>query len=170
MDGVIADFFSALAEFRKVNHWKDQGEITLDTSIKDLRGTNFFETLPVFPYAKKLIDLVKSYTGGDYYINTSPLRDDLENSRKYKTKWLEKHDFKPNDIIVTKRILILKLRMSYRNSGINNTNGYTRAAVAILVSTGRINSTKTPVLCVLRSFKTIGTDQKRPREKRYYRY
>ena len=41
MDGVIADFFSALAEFRKVNHWKDQGEITLDTSIKDLRGTNF---------------------------------------------------------------------------------------------------------------------------------
>jgi 5'(3')-deoxyribonucleotidase len=103
MDGVIADFFSALAEFRKVNHWKDQGEITLDTSIKDLRGTNFFETLPVFPYAKSLINLVKSYTGGDYYINTSPLRDDLENSRKYKTKWLEKHDFKPNDIIVTKR-------------------------------------------------------------------
>ena len=103
MDGVIADFFTALAEFRKVNHWKDQGEITLDTSIKELRGTNFFETLPVFPFAKKLIDLVKSYTGGDYYINTSPLRDDLENSRIYKTKWLEKHDFKPNDIIVTKR-------------------------------------------------------------------
>jgi len=103
MDGVIADFFTALAEFRKVNHWKDQGEITLDTSIKELRGTNFFETLPVFPFAKKLVDLVKSYTGGDYYINTSPLRDDLENSRKYKTKWLEKHDFKPNDIIVTKR-------------------------------------------------------------------
>ena len=103
MDGVIADFFTALAEFRKVNHWKDQGEITLDTSIKELQGTNFFETLPVFPFAKKLVDLVKSYTGGDYYINTSPLRDDLENSRKYKTKWLKKHDFKPNDIIVTKR-------------------------------------------------------------------
>jgi 5'(3')-deoxyribonucleotidase len=103
MDGVIADFFSALAEFRKVNHWKDQGEITLDTSIADLRGTNFFETLPVFPYAKKLIDLVKSYTGGDYYINTSPLKDDLENSRKYKTRWLQKHNFVPNDIIVTKR-------------------------------------------------------------------
>ena len=103
MDGVIADFFTALAEFRKVNHWKDQGEITLDTSIKELQGTNFFETLPVFPFAKKLVDLVKSYTGGDWYINTSPLRDDLENSRKYKTKWLEKHNFKPNDIIVTKR-------------------------------------------------------------------
>ena len=103
MDGVIADFFSALAEFRKVNHWKDQGEITLDTSIKELQGTNFFETLPVFPFAKKLVDLVKSYTGGDWYINTSPLRDDLENSRKYKTKWLQKHNFVPNDIIVTKR-------------------------------------------------------------------
>ena len=37
MDGVIADFFTALAEFRKVNHWKDQGEITLDTSIKELQ-------------------------------------------------------------------------------------------------------------------------------------
>ena len=46
---------------------------------------------------------MKSYTGGEYYINTSPLRDDMENSRKYKTKWLQKHDFKPNDIIVTKR-------------------------------------------------------------------
>ena len=103
MDGVIADFFSALAEFRKVNHWKDQGEITLDTSIKELQGTNFFETLPVFPFAKKLVDLVKSYTGGDWYINTSPLRDDHKNSEYYKTKWLEKHNFDPKDIIVTKR-------------------------------------------------------------------
>ena len=32
-DGVIADFFSALAEFRKVNHWKDKGEITIDLSL-----------------------------------------------------------------------------------------------------------------------------------------
>ena len=103
MDGVIADFFSALAEFRKVNHWKDKGEITLDTSIKELQGTNFFETLPVFPFAKKLVDLVKSYTGGDWYINTSPLRDDHKNSEYYKTKWLEKHNFDPKDIIVTKR-------------------------------------------------------------------
>ena len=103
MDGVIADFFSALAEFRKVNHWKDQGEITLDTSIKELQGTNFFETLPVFPFAKKLVDLVKSYTGGDWYVNTSPLRDDHENSEYYKTKWLKNHNFDPKDIIVTKR-------------------------------------------------------------------
>ena len=103
MDGVIADFFSALAEFRKVNHWKDKGEITIDTSIKELQGTNFFETLPVFPFAKKLVDLVKSYTGGDWYINTSPLRDDHKNSEYYKTKWLEKHNFDPKDIIVTKR-------------------------------------------------------------------
>lgn len=103
MDGVIADFFTALAEFRKVNHWKDKGEITLDTSIKELQGTNFFETLPVFPFAKKLVDLVKSYTGGDWYINTSPLRDDHKNSEYYKTKWLEKHNFDPKDIIVTKR-------------------------------------------------------------------
>ena len=103
MDGVIADFFSALAEFRKVNHWKDKGEITLDTSIKELQGTNFFETLPVFPFAKKLVNIVKSYTGGDWYINTSPLRDDHKNSEYYKTKWLEKHNFDPKDIIVTKR-------------------------------------------------------------------
>ena len=103
MDGVIADFFTAHAEFRKVNHWKDQGEITLDISIKELQGTNFFETLPVFPFAKKLITLVKSYTGGDWYINTSPLRDDHENSEYYKTKWLKKNNFDPKDIIVTKR-------------------------------------------------------------------
>ena len=36
MDGVIADFFTAIEEFRKVHHWKDQCEITLDTSIKEL--------------------------------------------------------------------------------------------------------------------------------------
>ena len=103
MDGVIADFFSALAEFRKVNHWKDDGPITLDTSIKELRGTDFFTTLPVFPFAKNLVDLVKSYTGGDWYINTSPLRDDHENSELQKRKWLKKHKFDPKDIIVTKR-------------------------------------------------------------------
>ena len=103
MDGVIADFFSALAEFRKVNHWKDDGPITLDTSIKELRGTDFFTTLPVFPFAKNLVNLVKSYTGGDWYINTSPLRDDHENSELQKRKWLKKHKFDPKDIIVTKR-------------------------------------------------------------------
>ena len=54
MDGVIADFFSALAKFRGVDHWKDGGDDSVQDSIKAIAGTNFFSTLPVFPTAKQL--------------------------------------------------------------------------------------------------------------------
>ena len=65
MDGVIADFFSALAKFRGVDHWKDGGDDSVQDSIKAIQGTNFFSTLPVFPTAKQLISTVKSFTGGE---------------------------------------------------------------------------------------------------------
>jgi len=79
MDGVIADFFSALAKFRKVNHWKDKGEISVEDSIKAIAGTDFFSTLPLFATSKELINIVKSFTGGEWYICSSPLRGDHEN-------------------------------------------------------------------------------------------
>jgi hypothetical protein len=103
MDGVIADFFSALAQFRKVNHWKDEGEVSVEDSIKAIAGTEFFYTLPVFPTAKQLIQIVKGFTGGEWNICSSPLRGDHENSKKHKVRWLRDNGFSPTDIIITGR-------------------------------------------------------------------
>ena len=103
MDGVIADFFSALAKFRGVDHWKDGGDDSVQDSIKAIQGTNFFSTLPVFPTAKQLISTVKSFTGGEWHICSSPLRGDHENSKKHKVAWLSENGFSPTSTIITGR-------------------------------------------------------------------
>jgi hypothetical protein len=103
MDGVIADFFSALAKFRGTAHWKDEGEMSVEDSIKAIAGTDFFSTLPVIPTAKQLISTVKSFTGGEWHICSSPLRGDHENSKKHKISWLSENGFDPTSIIITGR-------------------------------------------------------------------
>ena len=107
MDGVLADFFGGVEKLYGVSHWK---ELTADKS-KDLKkevidritGTDFFATLPKFPTADGLIDLVKKFTGGTFSINTSPLRGDHENSGKYKKVWISNNIEAPAEIIVTGR-------------------------------------------------------------------
>lgn len=103
MDGVIADFFSALATFRKVKHWKDEAEMSVEQSIKMIAGTDFFSTLPVFPTARQLIDSVKTFSGGEWYICSSPLRGDHENSKNHKVSWLKDNSFDPTGVIITGR-------------------------------------------------------------------
>ena len=104
MDGVIADFFSALAKFRGVSHWKEPGgKFDVEDSIKAIAGTNFFSTLPVIPTAKQLIATVKNFTGGEWHICSSPLRGDHENSKKHKLAWLSDNGFDPTSIIITGR-------------------------------------------------------------------
>ena len=107
MDGVLADFFGGVEKLYGVSHWK---ELTADKT-KDLKkevidritGTDFFATLPKFPTADGLIDLVKKFTGGTFSINTSPLRGDHENSGKYKKVWIKNNIEAPAEIIVTGR-------------------------------------------------------------------
>jgi hypothetical protein len=107
MDGVLADFFGGVEKLYGVSHWK---ELTADKS-KDLKkevidritGTDFFATLPKFPTADGLIDMVKKFTGGTFSINTSPLRGDHENSGKYKKVWIANNIETPAEIIVTGR-------------------------------------------------------------------
>ncbi len=107
MDGVLADFFGGVEKMYGVQHWK---ELTNDKT-KDLKqevinritGTDFFATLPKFPTADALIDMVKKYTGGKFSINTSPLRGDHENSGKYKKVWISNNIATPDEIIVTGR-------------------------------------------------------------------
>ena len=107
MDGVLADFFGGVEKMYGVEHWK---QLTNDKT-KDLKkevidritGTDFFATLPKFPSANDLIDMVKKFTGGKFSINTSPLRGDHENSGKYKKVWISNNIQRPDEIIVTGR-------------------------------------------------------------------
>jgi len=107
MDGVLADFFGGVETLFGVSHWK---ELTNDKS-KDLKqevinritGTDFFATLPKFPTADALIDMVKKFTGGNFSINTSPLRGDHENSKKYKKIWIQNNIEQPDEVVVTGR-------------------------------------------------------------------
>ena len=107
MDGVLADFFGGVEKMYGVEHWK---QLTNDKT-KDLKkevidritGTDFFATLPKFATADGLIDMVKKFTGGNFSINTSPLRGDHENSAKYKRLWISNNIEQPDDIVVTGR-------------------------------------------------------------------
>ena len=107
MDGVLADFFGGVEKMYGVEHWK---QLTNDKT-KDLKkevidritGTDFFATLPKFPTADGLIEMVKKFTGGKFSINTSPLRGDHENSGKYKKVWISNNIEQPDEIIVTGR-------------------------------------------------------------------
>tara|TARA_Y100000748_G_scaffold304174_1_gene312264 strand:- start:2532 stop:3707 length:1176 start_codon:yes stop_codon:yes gene_type:complete len=107
MDGVLADFFGGVEKMYGVEHWK---QLTSDKT-KDLKkevidritGTDFFATLPKFQSADALIDMVKKFTGGNFSINTSPLRGDNENSGKYKKVWISNNIDKPDEIVVTGR-------------------------------------------------------------------
>ena len=107
MDGVLADFFGGVEKLYGVQHWK---QLTSDKT-KDLKaevisritGTDFFATLPEFPNADQLIDMVKKFTGGPFSILTSPLRGDHQNSGKYKKLWLDQHIENPEQTIITGR-------------------------------------------------------------------
>jgi nicotinic acid mononucleotide adenylyltransferase len=107
MDGVLADFFGGVEKMYGVEHWK---QLTNDKT-KDLKkevidritGSDFFATLPKFSTADGLIDMVKKFTGGNFSINTSPLRGDHENSAKYKKVWISNNIEQPDEIVVTGR-------------------------------------------------------------------
>ena len=107
MDGVIADFFGALANQYKVDHWKSIQD--RDRIFVEMRNTNFFATIPEF-YAETIfgdqgdgiyqrslaiIDKVKEIAGDDWGICSSPLRNDEHNSAYWKREWLRCRDWLP---------------------------------------------------------------------------
>ena len=87
MDGVIADFFKALALEFGVNHWKDIP--TQEDVIERLSGTDFFSRIPIFPTTIKFLHMVERYTKGRWSILSTPLKGDEENSAKHKDIWLD---------------------------------------------------------------------------------
>jgi len=87
MDGVIADFFKALALEFGVNHWKDIP--TQEDVIERLKGTDFFSRIPIFPTTTKFLRMVERHTKGRWSILSTPLKGDEENSSKHKDIWLD---------------------------------------------------------------------------------
>ena len=107
MDGVIADFFGGVEKLYGVGHWKElNADNKLDLKqevINRISGTDFFATLPKFESSGELISMVKEFTGGNFSINTSPLRGDNENSAKYKRLWIQNNIEQPDEIVITGR-------------------------------------------------------------------
>ena len=107
MDGVLADFFGGVEKLYGVGHWKElNADNKLDLKqevINRISGTDFFATLPKFESSGELISMVKEFTGGNFSINTSPLRGDNENSAKYKKLWIQNNIEQPDEIVITGR-------------------------------------------------------------------
>ena len=92
MDGVIADFFTGLEKYFNVKHWKDIPKT--EESIMGLKGTDYFNTLEVYPTSRELVEFAKQT--GDWGICSSPLRGDRDNSAYWKRVWLTNQGFMPN--------------------------------------------------------------------------
>ena len=108
MDGVIADFFGGVEKMYGVTHWKELTSVKSGGELKQevinkIRGSEFFSTLPKFPTADSLIQLIKSATGGAFSILTSPLIGDHENSAAQKKVWISKNIERPDEVIVSGR-------------------------------------------------------------------
>lgn len=99
MDGVIADFFGGLAAKYGVDHWKS---ITYRDSIYvDLRNTDFFDTLGIFPSTAKMMNDIKNYSsqyGIEWGICSSPLKGDTFNSSYWKRVWLQRMNYVPDNL------------------------------------------------------------------------
>ena len=99
MDGVLADFFGALAQEYFVDHWKEIEDI--DAVLEELKGTQFFSQLPTFHMVTyPLIGHLKEIESTNKFIQwgiiSTPLRCDHEHSIRQKTKWLHLKNLMPS--------------------------------------------------------------------------
>tara|TARA_R100000995_G_scaffold84548_1_gene63581 strand:- start:369 stop:881 length:513 start_codon:yes stop_codon:yes gene_type:complete len=98
MDGVLADFFGALAEEYFVDHWKEIEDI--DAVLEELKGTQFFSQLPTFhmityPLVGHLKEIESTNKFIQWGIISTPLRCDHIHSIRQKTKWLHLKNLMP---------------------------------------------------------------------------
>jgi hypothetical protein len=88
MDGVIADFYTLLSEWFKVDHWKEIK--SREEILERLKGSSFFSEIPVFDNTYLVLDIVDYYSKGNWSILSTPLEGDFENSVKHKDIWLDR--------------------------------------------------------------------------------
>ena len=116
MDGVIADFFTAFAHANGKKHWKEIEDV--ETKIKELAKTDFFNTLDLYPTSEDLVELVKKFAGDDWGICSSPLRGDHKNSSYWKKVWLTEKGFVPPK---SENLVLTSNKPKYAtNNGIQN--------------------------------------------------
>ena len=98
MDGVLADFFGALAQEYFVDHWKEIEDI--DEVLDELSGTSFFRRIPTFhKITYPLIGHLKEIQSTNKFIQwgiiSTPLKCDHDHSIKMKRLWLAEKNILP---------------------------------------------------------------------------
>lgn len=96
MDGVLADLFNHVGAIHDVEHYNKMSKEQWEEFFKNSNAYELFKSLPAFPTANKLLDIVKNFAGG-YKILSSPLNFDKAGSIKGKKEWLAKHINVPAD-------------------------------------------------------------------------
>jgi 5'(3')-deoxyribonucleotidase len=99
MDGVLADLFNHAGSVNDVEHYNQMTQAQWEEFFKNSNAYELFKSLPVFPTANKLLQMVVNYAGG-YNILSSPLNFDKAGSIKGKREWLSKHINVPADQII----------------------------------------------------------------------
>jgi 5'(3')-deoxyribonucleotidase len=93
MDGVLADFFGAIAKHHGVKHWRDarkQRAKTGNKVDKIAKQPGFYAHLKPMSNAGKLINGVIKLAD-HYSILSSPLLSSVEQSSREKSQWLQRH-------------------------------------------------------------------------------
>jgi hypothetical protein len=98
MDGVLADFFSDLAEKNNVDHWREIKDI--NKALEELAGTQFFSQLPTFhmityPLVGHLKEIESTNKFIQWGIISTPLKCDHIHSIRQKVKWLHLKNLMP---------------------------------------------------------------------------
>ena len=99
MDGVLADLFNHAGAVNDVEHYNQMTQAQWEEFFKNSNAYELFKSLPVFPTANKLLQMVVNYAGG-YNILSSPLNFDKAGSIKGKREWLSKNINVPADQII----------------------------------------------------------------------
>ena len=103
MDGVLADFFGALAQEYFVDHWKEIEDI--DEVLDELSGTSFFRRLSTFhKVTYPLIGHLKEIESTNKFIQwgiiSTPLKCDHDHSIKMKRLWLAEKNILPAPMLL----------------------------------------------------------------------
>ena len=105
LDGVFADFFGEFAKKCGVSSYKEYGQdfkVFLDYCEKHIHGTDFFLHLPKFEQTDKILEAT-SKNFGEFFILSSPLAGDEENTARLKKEWCSKNlHIKPSEVIISK--------------------------------------------------------------------
>ena len=63
MDGVLADFFRAFADWAGVSHWKELSEEELAEQLDQIIGSDFFANIPKTSSCDHIIELALGFSG-----------------------------------------------------------------------------------------------------------